>query len=261
MRPVQDESFADPYRTLQLNLEDYADEGLYLHFEDGQIMALTRDFIQTFAQSFLADAVRLPAEVRSAAAYQPCTICPKRRQAEICHAILPVLPFAEAVEPYKSHDSVIAVYRGSAQDRLDVAWTTVASALQYVSMLSLLEYCEVGRKYRRYYVGISPLTRPDEVARRVYLSMYWHLEGDYDRVVRLIKQFNHELYVISGCQVARVQLMCQSDAFCNAFVDTQASALLLQLDLGKSLGNLFREDSKLRTGLDDRDDDPTSHTA
>lgn len=137
----------------------FPDAGLYLLFPDGHRLDLTEDVISAAAQRFLGDPQRLPDHIRAAAEYQPCSICPQRNTAKICHAIVATLPFVDDVDRYVSNDKVTAVYRERGSAILEVSQTNMVEALKYLSTLSLMNYCEVGRKYFPYFQGVSPPSR------------------------------------------------------------------------------------------------------
>jgi len=196
------------------------DSGLYLLWPDGKRMELTRAYIDTCTQRMLADPDRIPLSVRAAAAYRPCDICPERDRAVICHAIMPVLPFLAEVDRYMSYDKVTAVYREDGSDILNVVETSMQDALKFICILSVTQCCEVGHKYQRYFAGVNPLMQPDEMADAVYRNIFLDEDGDRERVAVTIVRMREELLHTTRCQMARVQLVCQHDAFLNAYVST-----------------------------------------
>lgn len=213
---------------LSLDFSPFSLPGMYIVRPDGRVVSLS-------------DRCRLPEEVRAAAAYHPCTVCPERDAARICHALKPVLPFLELGE-YRSYDPVVAVFRAESgdDDVLHVARTTMQRALQYVSALSLTHYCEVGRKYGAFFTGVIPFMSAEQIAERVYLNIHWALRGDRERIEATVRSMAEELTITSRCQVDRMRLICSQDALVNAFVSTQVSALFLSLGMDAALDRKLR---------------------
>lgn len=213
----------------------FREPGLYLLWPDGGRLELTRRAIEEATRAMLADPARIPPHVRAAVEYQPCDICPHRETAVICHAIMPTLPFLDEIDRFMSYDRVTAVHRGEGGEGLRVAETTMQEALQFVSILSLTSYCEVGRKYAAWFAGIDPLTPPGEIAATILRRLYLELRGDLARVSAAVATMQEELLHTTSCQVARLRLISRRDAFANAFVVTHATADLLFLDLRQLL--------------------------
>ncbi len=218
----------------QIDPSAFPQAGLYLLFPDGRRLDLTEEVIHRTTQQYLDDPSRLPPEVRAAADYQPCSICPKRDTAEICHAIMATLPFVDDVDRYVSYDAVTAVYRGQDSTVLHVADTTLQEALKYLSLLSLMQYCEVGLKYFPYFQGVNPLMPAEDVARRVFHNLYFDCRGDLDEVGRIIRSMQEEIQVTARCQMDRLRLICRNDAFLNAMVNVHSTAAWLDFDLDQA---------------------------
>ena len=207
--------------------------GLYLLFPNGHRIDLTRERIESKTEQFLNDPALIPDSVKAAATYAPCAICPERHTARICHAIMPILPFIEQVADYMSYDEVTAIYRERDQPLWHGKQTTMQQALQCITILSLTEYCEVGRTYQVYFRGINPLMPPDEIAARVYRNIFWEHRGQMDAVRDVITRMRHEITITATCQIERLRLICSSDAFINAFVNTQVSVEFLLVELAQ----------------------------
>lgn len=197
-----------------------ADPGLYLLWADGNRLGLTRAYIDSCSERMLADPCAIPLSVRAAATYKPCDICPERDRAVICHAIMPVLPFLLEVDNYMSYDRVTAVYREDGSDILNVVETSMQDALKFICILSVMQYCEVGRQYHHYFVGVNPLMPPDDMAQAVYRNIFMDAQGNRERIAETILRMREELLHTTRCQMARVKLVCQQDAFLNAYVAT-----------------------------------------
>jgi len=206
---------------IDLRLSDFEKEGLYLLFPDSTRLELTKENIEKVTESYWHDLAKIPEDMRKAIDFQKCYFCPHKNQEDICDSIRPMLPFLDVVDQYMSYDKVIAVYKGNEDRLVHVKETTMQDALKYVSILSLLRYNLVLRKYWKYYYGIIPITGGREVAVRVYLNMYWLHKGNLEEIKGMIKRFGEELRVSSTNQVKRLNLVCKNDAFVNAFVNTQ----------------------------------------
>ena len=232
-------------QAIQLPFEKYTDPGLYLFFDDGVCLTLTREFIDKTKQRYLQDPQLLPPEVREAQDYELCSICPAKETSEICHAIPTVFPFLEHVNRFLSYEPVTALYRPEPSDSpkgdsvLHVARTTVQRAVQYVSILSLMHYCEVGRAYYKYFAGVIPFMDPLMIAERVYLNMYWDLHGDVPAINSLIAQLRYELDVTVRCQMKRLRLFCKSDPFLNAFANMHIATMFLELSIETRMRERF----------------------
>lgn len=226
-------------KALHLQLGNFEEKGLYLIFEDSTLLSLTESEIANISKKFWQDTARLPVDVRNAADFGLCPICPERGKKGICFALHPVLPFLEFIDRYASYDKVTAVYKGDDSELLNVSDTTMTSALQYISILSLMYYCRTGRKYWRYYFGVNPLMGVKETRNRLYLNIYWLHKGNLEEINRAISKFKNEIRIISQSQVKRLSLMCNNDAFTNAFAATHIATEILSLDMENALKTSF----------------------
>jgi len=215
------------------NLSDFAEPGLYLLFPDGTRLDLTRKEIETRVRVILDDPEKIPPHVRAAADYEACAICPERNKAEICHAIMPTLCFLDELDRYMSYDVVTAVFCDPESGALRIRETTMQEALQYVSILSLIDYCEVGRSYAPYFEGVDPLMPPPSIARAVFQNMYLACRGDMTRLQRILSTMQDELLHTAECQARRLRVISQRDALINAFVNTQMMTELMVLEVRK----------------------------
>lgn len=218
-----------------IRTSDFCEPGLYLIWPDGKRLDLTRKAIEAKARAMLDDPGQIPARVRAAVDYQACDICPEREKAEICHAIMVTLPFMDEIDRYMSYDSVTAVFRDEGSEVLCVVETTMQDALQYVTILGLTTYCEVGRKYAAYFDGIDPLMTPAQVAAAVFRSIYVDAGGEIDKVVGVVTAMKDEILHTADCQAKRLRLISQGDAFLNAFVETHTTTQMLFVELRKHL--------------------------
>jgi hypothetical protein len=103
----------------------------------------------------------------------------------------------------------------------------------------MLQYCEVGQIYFKYFAGVIPLMDPLAIVERVYLNIYWDLQGDLPAVHALMTKMRTELDVTLRCQMDRLQLFCQSDAFLNAFVITHIMTQLLDTNMEAVMRETF----------------------
>jgi len=220
----------------------FSEPGLYLIFPDGSRMDLTRRRVEDVTEEYLSDPRLIPASMKAAAEYTPCAICPERDRARICHAVMPVLPFVEGFEGYLSCDSVKAVYREDEHSPLAVAETSMQKALQFISILSLTKYCEVGSSFAPYFKGVNPLMPVEGIADKVFGNMYLHLQGDVARVEEEATLMQEQTFVITECQVKRLRLISGSDALANAFANTHSVALLIFLSIKDRIAALKEPD-------------------
>lgn len=222
-----------------LQFRDYEQKGLYILFDDSTLLTLTEREIENISKKFWEDTSKITTEIREATDFKLCPICPERGKEGICYALHPVLPFWEFIDRYVSFDKVTALYKGDDNNLLYVSDSTMASALQYISILSLMYYCRIGRKYWRYYFGVNPLMGPSETRNRLYLNIYWFHKGDLEEIKKIISEFRHEIKITSKSQIKRMELICKNDVFMNAFANTHISTEILSLDMEKALENSF----------------------
>ncbi|MFC1509763.1 DUF6901 family protein [Candidatus Omnitrophota bacterium] len=222
-------------KSIDIALIDFVDEGLYLLFPDATKINLTKKNIQDTSEKFWQDTSKITPEMKKAIDFQKCSFCPRKNKEDICDAIRPVLPFLDKIDKYISFDKVTAVYKSSQDDMFHIKQTTMQKALQYVSILSLMRYNMILRKYWKYYYGISPLMSSQEVACRVYINMYWQHKGNKEEISKTIAQFNEELRVSSANQVKRLGLVCKNDVFLNAFGRTPIVSELLTMNIEEAV--------------------------
>lgn len=203
-----------------MNLDEFPEAGLYLRGENGVRLDLTNRRIHAEALRCLNDPTVLPPEMKAAAEYAPCPVCPARNSAKICHALAPTLPFMQTVDRFHSHDRVTAVFRPNRSPVLEVTECDIQCALQAVTILSLTDYCEVGLRYARFFDGVSPLISAERLASQVMRNVYWYCQGDLDALRKAMARFEGDLRVTIHCQINRLRLVCKRDAFVNAFIRT-----------------------------------------
>jgi hypothetical protein len=218
-----------------IETSSFTDPGLYLLFPNDEHVSLTREDIESRTRAFLDDPEALPPHVRAATDYQPCDICPERDTAEICHAIMTTLPFFDDIDRYMSHDNVTAVFRDAETDCITICETTMQDALQFVTILSLMYYCEVGRKYYTYFEGVNPLMPVPQIAKAVFSNVYRVCRGNIGLLEETLETMTEEVLHIATCQAKRLRLISAHDAFLNAFVNTELIPRYVQIELRKCI--------------------------
>ncbi|HTQ30086.1 MAG TPA: hypothetical protein VMI53_02655 [Opitutaceae bacterium] len=226
---------------MEINTADFEQPGLYLLFPEGKRIVLTRERIKRFAHTFECSLDQIPLEIRSAVAFHACEVCPERGRLIFCHALPATLAFFDELNGFKSYDRVSAVYRGAGCELVCVPDTTMQEALQFVVILSLMFYCEIGKKYWKFFTGVHPLMDPAELINRVHLNIHWHCKGDGAKIEQVLQTFADEIACTCECQVKRLRLICKNDALLNAFVNTQAQIECLALTKGALLNHILGE--------------------
>jgi hypothetical protein len=211
---------AEEEKVVNLRLQDYEKPGLYLSFEDSTQIVLTRENIEKTTEEYWADPDKIPPEVRKAVEFQRCGFCPLKGTETFCDALRPILPLLSVIDHYNSFDEVTAIYTGEEKRLYHVSHTTMQRALRDISNLSLMEYCQVGRKYQKYYYGIIPVMETEQIANSLYLNIYWIHRGDEEAIDKLIAQMSKEITMTTKNQMRRLRLICKNDAFLNAFILT-----------------------------------------
>jgi hypothetical protein len=237
---------------MNLKFKEFEKPGLYLIFSDGSKLILTKENIELTVETYWNDITKIPLQVRKAIEFQRCYFCPLKRIEDMCDAIRPTIPFLEIVDKYVSFDKITAVYRDENKDILYISSTTMQQALKYVSILSLMHYCRKGRTYWRYFWGINPLMHGREIASRLYLNLIFLHNCNMDEINKVILKFKEEIKITSKNQVARMNLVCQNDAFSNSFVNTQIITEILSMNLDKALEAAFKNFEETYRDLDPR---------
>jgi len=231
-------------KTINLKPSDYEQKGLYVLLKDSTKLVLTKENVEKTTMQYWKDANKISTDVKKVLEFQRCTICPLKGKDDLCDAIRPVLPFLDIVDKYVSFNEVMTIYKGEEKELFYVANTTMQEALKYISILSLMQYCQVGRKYYKYYNGIIPTSGGREATLRMYLNIYWMHKGNEEEVNKIIEEFIKEIRETSQNQVKRMNLICKNDVFMNAFVNTQIATEFLSMDIEKRLQKSFEEFEK-----------------
>lgn len=226
-------------KTVELRLDEFKKEGLYLMLKSGNKLELTHENIEKVTTEFWEDENKIPSHLKQAIDFKRCDICPIKNRDDLCNAIRPVLPLLEILDDFVSHDEVVAIYKGKDRDLLHIADTTMQDALKFISILSLTGYCQLGRKYRKYFLGIILLMDAKQVAIRLYLNIYQYNQGNKETVDKTINCFKEDMTMTSKNQLKRLNLICKNDAFLNAIVNTQLATQLLTMDMESMLETAY----------------------
>jgi len=227
---------------LNLDISTFPDPGLYLLLPDGERLVLTHKSLDKTTRAMLDDPAIIPDHVKAATEYKPCDICPMRDSAEICHAIMPTLPFFDDIDRYMSYDMVTAVYREGRDEMFTVCNARMSDALQFVTILSLISYCELGQEYGAYFEGINPLMPVDKIAKAVFLNIYLKSKGDIECIKDIITKMADNILHTARCQTARLNLISRRDAFINAFVNTDLIFQYIKNELRHYIKELSEKD-------------------
>jgi len=222
----------------QILLDQCGAKGLYLLFDDSVMVSLTKENIEKASTEFWLDSARISDDVKEAAELQRCNFCPLKKIGGLCDAIRPTIPFLDDIDKYLSHNQVTAVY-SDGRNNLTINKTTMQEALKYLSVLSLMYYCRVGRSYWRYFLGIIPTMTPEQIAFRLYLNFYYLNKGKPRLVKKTLSKFHDQIFITSGNQVKRMNLICKNDVFMNAFVNTQLITEILSFNFDKATAEQF----------------------
>jgi hypothetical protein len=224
---------------LRLKFEDYAKKGLYLRISDSKVVDLTIERIEQLAGEYWQNVNKLPANVKEAIEFQRCPFCPLKGEKSICDAIRPILPLIEDLGNFVSFQNVIALFKDNGKEVLHLANTTMQSALRYVSIVSLIYFCQAAKKYQKYFSGVIPLMNGKKVAREIYLNIYWYHKGKKEDIEETISKFNKVLFETSQNQVKRLNLLPVEDGLKNAYVNTHIISELLSIKADKLVEETF----------------------
>ena len=213
-------------------------QGLYLTIKGQEFVDLSIVSVLARADEFWRDPLQLDEGLKDNLGFRPCPICSHAGERVLCMAIRPILPIVHVVDRYQSFDETIAVYKDGAGD---YHWsrTSLQRALQYVIQMGLIDFCDVGQQYKHWFFGVHPLMKPSEIAKRVYLNLFWLEKGNEPRVREEITSFAEKLKTITTCQIKRISLVAKNDAVINALVNFDMVGLFLNLKAEKELRKEF----------------------
>lgn len=225
----------------QADINKHKQEGMYLYSVDGALLDLSKERVLRLTQEYWHDPAKLPLHMRQDDAFKACSVCPFKDQDVFCSTLKPLLPFLEDMERFKSYDKVTAIYVKK-EGLASVKETTMQDALQYVTNMSIFEYCEGAKQYRRYFKGIEPFMEVNESRSRLFLNIYWLSNGDRGKARSAMEEMRQVITVISKNAVARLNVMCKSDAFSNAYVKAHSLVSILPIiDIDVTLAQYFTE--------------------
>jgi hypothetical protein len=225
----------------QADIGMHKQEGMYLYSVDGVFLDLSKERVLRLTQEYWNDPAKLPLHIRQNDAFTACSVCPFKDQDVFCSILKPLLPFLDDMEKFNSYDRVTAIYVKKA-GLAYITETTMQDALQYVTNMSIFEYCEGAKQYHRYFKGIEPFTDINEIRSRLFLNIYWLCNGDRGKASSAIDEMRQVITVISKNAVARLNIMCKSDAFSNAYVKAHNIVSVLPIiDIDVTLAKYFTE--------------------
>lgn len=224
---------------MELRTEAYPNEGMYLRFVNGDTLDLSVARIRKLADEYWNNPAKLSPQIRNSVDFKTCSICPYRGQNVFCSALKPILPFLERLEQFSSYDKVTAIYR-TKDNVLCCADTVLQKALQFVTSMALFEYCEDAKQYHIYFKGVTPFMGWKESAIRIFLNIYWVHRGDEAKVKLTVKEMCAHVNITTTSCVKRLNAMCESDSFINAYVETHGFSTVLEQNIEALVERYFR---------------------
>ncbi|MFH1729384.1 MAG: hypothetical protein ABIA04_13325 [Pseudomonadota bacterium] len=233
---------------IKFNLEDLDDikqKGLYLKLEDSTTLELSQSVIEEKYNNFIQDPSLFTEEMKEISQFRKCAVCPyKDDKKVVCTALKPIIPFLHIVDKYVSFNKIFAIYKYDETKSFDLAITDMQSGIKYLSVLSLFYYCSAGLKYWKYFAGIKPLMKVEEIAIKLYLNIYQHCGGNKNMIDDLLAKFMFDIKIINKDIVHRLRLICKNDVFYNSFVSAQVIPEFLTLDIDEIVKKHFIEHEK-----------------
>lgn len=223
---------------IPIPLDQCCGQGLYLIFDDSVILPLTAGKVEDASMKFWRDPACVSDSIKQAAEFQRCDFCPLKKVGGLCDAIRPIMPFLGDIDQYLSYNDVISVY-SDGRNNLTVNRTTMQQAMKYLSVLSLMYYCRIGRTYWKYFLGITPTMAPEQIAFHLYLNFYYLNKGNRRHIKRSLSTFRDQIFITCRNQVNRMNLICKNDVFMNAFVNTQLITEILSLNFDRAISEQF----------------------
>ena len=231
-------------KIINIRISDHEEPGLYLIFEDLTKLALTRENINRITEEYWMDPNKISPDLKTSADLKRCKLCPSKEKDDFCDALRPILPLLNVIDEYKSFDKVTAIYKGDDIGLCHIMNTTMQRALRYISNLSLMEYCRLGKKFHKYYHGIIPIAGTEEIVNRMYLNIYYIHRGNEQAIEEIISQLKQEMTIAIKNQLKRLRLISKNDAFLNAFVLTHLVADVLHDNKDTALREQFKKSLK-----------------
>jgi hypothetical protein len=211
---------------MTIDVAVYPEEGMYLHCHDGTFFDFSVTNIARLATALWNDPSRLSPEIKHDELFKTCAVCPFRGQDVLCSAIKPLLPFLENVERFKSFDRVTIVYRNP-QGVVSSQCVDMQTALQYLTDMSVFQYCEDMKGYKAYFLGVTPMRSTQDNVQTLLLNVFWKTKGNRQAAKQVMVELENAINIVTRNCFHRVHLMCRSDAFKNAYVKTHIIAELI----------------------------------
>lgn len=212
---------------MKLDSDLYRDEGMYVHCENGTVFNFSLKNVELLADEYWNNPEKINPEIRHNELFKTCSVCPYRGDDVLCSAIKPLLPFLENLNDFKSFDPVTVVFR-DANKVISVKETDMQNALQYLTDMSVFQYCEDMKRYKEYYSGIRPLRSTHENVQTLLLNIFWKSDGNKDKTRNTIKDLHKSIDITTRNCIDRINLICRSDAFKNAYIRTHILGDLIQ---------------------------------
>jgi hypothetical protein len=210
-------------------VDDFAPRSFLITLPDGFTVDLGWKNVQRLTREYFDGPAGLPPQAQQAAAFGRCSICPERDEPGHCHALEPLLPLLSVFDDLPSFTPVqVWLLESGGRPPVQMA-TTLQDALAVTCLISLLGYCGVGKRHRRYFNGARPMMKGREMAAILLANIKWEAQGDPELIDQAITRFEAEIRTVILCQVDRMRCVAPSDAFLNAYVEAHMPALLLTM--------------------------------
>lgn len=225
---------------MKIEAEMLEKDGMYIFFNNGQILDLSKDRIQALGRAG-GDGTdrRLESSGERTSIYRDFMgKCSKVN----CSAVKPLLPILEELALVNAQDVVGAVYVNNRVAQY-APGVSLQQALKYLSDMSLFEYCSKARGYQKYFQGIDPFMGAKEAGARLFMNIYWLEGGEREKVDQTIKEIQRAILFSARCCSTRLDNVCRSDALMNAYVISQGALFTLSMDIEQILSEYFASSS------------------
>ncbi|MFH1653373.1 MAG: hypothetical protein ABIE74_04880 [Pseudomonadota bacterium] len=219
----------DLINRFQFNMNDFKEDGLYLLTKDKRL-EFTNTKIKGLADEFWNNSAKLSADIKEATEFKRCDFCPLNETGNMCDAIRPTLPLIDQLGGYNSFDQVTAIYKEVGKKELHIADTDMQNALRYISILSLTQYCQKAKMFYRYFKGVIPIMDSDDVAKQIYMNIYWINRGEEKLIQSELDKFKKVLFITTQNQNNRLDIIMKEDSLKNAFAIVHIVSELLSMN-------------------------------
>jgi hypothetical protein len=230
-------------QSVQNILDCFNEEGLYLLLSDNTLLTITKKAIQEQTETYWNERFRELFEEKDndPRHYHRCDFCPIYGTGTVCDSLKMIAPFIDFVDQHKSFESVICAFHGNEKNICHLGRTDFQNALKYCVILSLTEYCEYGKMYRKYFNKVLPIGEADDMALQIYMNIYCIHNGDRKEIITVAGEMRDWICRVVRGQINRLAKVCKNDAFLNAFATVETAAELLVLRMDKYLRHDFGE--------------------